>query len=247
MSTIRTALFNPRRRALYIGLVAALAALGAGIAIGFALRQSTVDSLEQTNALQAGQLTQAESDLTASSRRIDGLASTTQGLESSIAALEVDKRNLDSRVQVLDRDLEGAQNEVRRLEDLERRAASLPDLEMLKDQLEADRLLLVEMRRELPNTREEAERLWGSIRNLAQRSQSSLGAKVDDVTRAIPAYYTWRSRAEDGGFASDDEAFLTYRLVGAGEFEASIDMFWRAFQLVLIDRVGVIASLAGES
>lgn len=244
---IRTAVLNPRRRALYIGLVTALAALGVGIAIGFALRQSTVNSLEQTTALQAGQLTQAESNLAASSLRIDGLTTTTQSLETSVVALEADKEHLDSRIQRLDLDLEGAQNEIRGFEDLERRQASLPDLEALTDELEADRLLLVEMRRALPNNQEEAEQIWGTIRNLAQRSQSSLGSEVDNVTRALPTYYRWRTRVQDGAFATDDEAFLTYQLVGAGEFEASIDVFWRAFQLVLIDRAAVIASLAEGS
>ncbi len=247
MSTIRTTLLNPRRRALYLGIVAALAALGAGIAIGFVMRQSSIDSLEQANATQIDQLSEAESDLASSSRRVQDLAKTTQSLKDSIAALETDRRNLDSRFEALDRDLEDAQNEVRRLEDLERRQAAVLDLGLLKDQLDADRLLLVEMRREVPNTKDEAEHLWGNIRDLAQRSENSLGSKVDDVTRALPTYYNWRSRAQAGDFATDDEAFLTYQLIGAGEFEASIDEFWRAFQLVLIDRAGVISSLAGGS
>jgi septal ring factor EnvC (AmiA/AmiB activator) len=247
MSTKRTTLSNPRRRALYFGLVAALAALGAGIAIGFVMRQSSIDSLEQTNALQVSRIARAESDLASSSLSIEDQARTTQSLKEAIAALEADRRNLDSRVEALDRDLEDAQNEVSRLGDLERRQAKVLDLGLLKDQLDADRLLLVEMRREGPNTKDEAERLWSNIRNLAQRSENSLGSKVDAVTRALPAYYNWQSRAQAGDFATDNEAFLTYQLVGADVFEASINKFWRAFQLVLIDRVGVISSLAGGS
>jgi hypothetical protein len=123
------------------------------------------------------------------------------------------------------------------------RTADAETLAKIGDRLAADRLLLVELRKETPQTRAEAIAVWENIRGLAARSDPNLVPKVERVSRTISVYYAWRER----DFAGAQEAQVAYVLTGASQFQETTDEFWKAFLLVLVNRIDILASGSGPA
>ena len=211
----------------------AVAALIAGAAAGYFGREPSVQTADdkaaaseaKVGALEVSRVEEAAAARTASA-----------ALESRLALAQGQIAPLQQQASVATR----LQQEIQRLEDQERRAANVPGLGEIAERLKADRLLLVEMRKEVPPNRDEATRLWAGLKPLAVASDASLGIALDRVTRAIPAYYTWR----EAEFRTQQEAQLTHVLTGADQFEAAMTAFWKAFTLVLIDRIDTVSKLA---
>ena len=211
----------------------AAAALLAGAAAGYFGREPSVQSANDKAAASAAQVVAGEA------KRAEDAATA----RAASAALEARLQQAQAQIAPLQQQASVAtqlQQELRRLEDQQRRAANVPGLADIAERLKTDRLLLVEMRKEVPPNRDEATRLWSSIKPLAVASDNSLGIAADRVTRGIPAYYTWR----EADFRTQQEAQLTYFLTGADQFEAAMDSFWKAFTLVLIDRIDTVCKLA---
>lgn len=111
--------------------------------------------------------------------------------------------------------------------------------EELADRLDADRLLLLDFRKELPDDEDDARAFWASIKALAARSDPSLAPLVDRVTRTVPNYFRFANQ----DFTSTLEAQLSYRLLAA-DYDAAKDEFWDSFMTVLSDRLDSLARLA---
>ena len=231
---------RPSRGALWLVVVAvALAAgIGAGIGIGYAVRGSSVDSLKTANQLQQEELTEAVTKLELRQSRIDALTGDQRSLEDRLGDLREQTGRLQSQLDGKIEEIETLQEQVT---DLENRPPVLDveGLDQLQDQLEADRLLLVELRREDPETREDAEHYWATIKRIAVKSDPALSPKADEVTRDLPAYYDWIERE----FVSTREAQISYLLTGAAAYGESVDGFWSAFLMVVIDRIDALGRL----
>ena len=113
----------------------------------------------------------------------------------------------------------------------------IPDVERFAAQIEADRLLLVEMRKELPDDRGDAVAYWNNVKGLAAVSDASLVAKANNVITALPAYFNYL----EADFSTQQDAILSYQLTGASDYDAASDDFWRAFALTLIDRLTIVS------
>jgi chromosome segregation ATPase len=99
---------------------------------------------------------------------------------------------------------------------------SLRHFDDLYQPLEADRQLLLTLRKGLPETRTEAEVQLDRIRLLALSSDPArLGQLVDRVDDAAPAFLDWRFAQ----FTSSQEATEAYINTGANAFDSSMDEF----------------------
>ncbi len=99
-------------------------------------------------------------------------------------------------------------------------AASIGRFDALYDPLEADRKLLFELRKSLPETRPEAEAQLGRIRDYALTSDpQGLGQLVDRVDETAPAFLDWRF----GEFATTAEFSAAYVETGANAFDSSFE------------------------
>lgn len=99
-------------------------------------------------------------------------------------------------------------------------AASIGRFDDLYDPIEADRQLLFELRKELPETRNEAEAQLARIRSLALSSDpQGLGRLVDRVDETAPAFLDWRF----GEFATSAEFSAAYVETGANAFDSSFE------------------------
>lgn len=100
--------------------------------------------------------------------------------------------------------------------------ASLGRFDDLYDPMEADRQLLLELRKDLPETRPEAEAQLARIRALALASDPArLGRLVDRVDDTAPAFLDWRF-----GAIADPQALSTaYVETGANAFDQAMAEF----------------------
>ena len=179
-------------------------------------------------------------------------------LRDRIAALETEASQKDARIEERDAqvaDIRAQVDEIRaqlderdavlaRLQqrmdaapDTQPAFPGIPDVERFAAQIEADRLLLVEMRKELPVDRSEAVAYWNNVKALAAISDTSLVGKANIVITALPAYFNYL----ETDFTTQQDAILTFQLTGASDYEDATDDFWRAFALSLIDRLTIVS------
>ena len=131
--------------------------------------------------------------------------------------------DLSTRNDVLQADNTSLQQTVDTLAlERDRLADSLHHFDDLYEPLEADRQLLFELRKGLPETRIEAEAQLDRIRSLALSSNPArLGQLVARVDDAAPAFLDWRFTE----FLSPQEASEAYVNSGANAFDTSMDEF----------------------
>jgi len=113
-------------------------------------------------------------------------------------------------------------------------ASSLERFEDLYDPLEADRQLLFELRKGVPETRPEAEAQIERLRTLARSSDPArLGQLVDRVADAAPEFFDWRFTQ----FSDPQEATQAYIESGANVYDTSMTEFRNEVLLSVASRL----------
>ena len=231
----------------WLAVAAIVAGIGIGFAIGFVSRQSTVDDLNSTVAEREAELAQVQGQLSEVKSQVEGLGASVAQLGLQAGGLQA---QLDEKVNEISA-LRGAKELVadleQRVESLtvqlgnlsEAEPAALEPIREVASALEVDRMLLADLRKDPPGVRDDARRFWSNVKGLAVKSDSSLGSRADKIAAAIPAYFNWFER----DFSSNEEANLTYLLTGAASYDSSINEFWGAFLLVVIDRIDTLIEL----
>lgn len=110
--------------------------------------------------------------------------------------------------------------------------------------IEADRRLLSELRKGVPNTREEAEIFLRRLKSLADRSDPvRLAIRADRVLEQAPIYFNWLETE----FESAEEATFEYYLGGAQGFQRAIEEFENAVLLTAINRLDTASRIVQEA
>lgn len=162
-----------------------------------------------------------------------GVASVTE-LRSLVDDLSIANGELHADNLSLQQDLESLSLERDKLQ------TSLGRFDDLYEPLEADRQLLTELRKGLPETRPEAEAQLDRIRNLAQSSNPArLGRLVDRVEDAAPAFLDWRFTQ----FGSTQEATEAYISTGANAFDSTMNEFRNEVLLAVANRLDGILTV----
>jgi hypothetical protein len=98
----------------------------------------------------------------------------------------------------------------------DRLAQSIDRFDQLDGRLESDRKLLLELRKELPETRPEAEAQLDYIRSLALQSDpQGLGRLIERVDATAPDFLDWRF----GEYTTSQEFSEAYVNTGANAFD----------------------------
>lgn len=149
-------------------------------------------------------------------------------LRDELADLTTRNSQLSDERSALEETLRSVSTERDRLQ------ASITHFDDLYDPIEADRQLLVELRKGLPETRPEAEAQLARIKRLALSSNPArLGQVVSRVAEASPAFLDWRFAQ----FTTNDEATTAYIDTGANAFESSMDDLRSAVLLSVANRL----------
>ena len=148
-------------------------------------------------------------ELEASAPTVEELRGIVADLGSANDALVADNSSLQQSVSQLEQE----RDQLRK---------SFDRFDKLYAPLEADRQLLVELRKSLPETRPEAEAHLGRIRDLALASDpAGLGRIVERLDDSVPAFLDWRFGDYDSVQAYTD----AYVETGANAFDSSMEEF----------------------
>lgn len=117
-------------------------------------------------------------------------------------------------------------------------------VERLLAQVEADRLLLSELRKPIPVEREAAEEYLRRIRDLAATSDPiSLSLLANTVLQQAPYYFDWAEKEFDNA----DQRALEYYVGGARGFHLALEDFKRGVLLTVINHLEALSELVLES
>ena len=120
--------------------------------------------------------------------------------------------------------------------------SSLEAVRGMLDLVEGHRLLLVELRRELPVSREESIAYWSKLKKAAVKADPSLASPADKVIIRIDNYYDWNERSPDPSVSLD--AYLNwqkdYSTSGAIAYEEATYNFNREALLSVINQIDSI-------
>tara|TARA_B100001179_G_C18566074_1_gene392832 strand:+ start:594 stop:1427 length:834 start_codon:yes stop_codon:yes gene_type:complete len=107
-----------------------------------------------------------------------------------------------------------------------------------------DKLLLVEIRKEIPQTRDEAQQHWKNVKTIALQTDSSLGPAIDKVITKIDPYYDWIAKLDN---VTNDEEYINWiiegQLSGAYTYSDEIVEFRNDALLAVIIRMDAALSL----
>ena len=118
------------------------------------------------------------------------------------------------------------------------------DLPGLVASIEADRRLLSELRKGVPDTREEAEFFLRRLKLLADRADPvRLAIRADRVLEQAPIYFDWLETE----FESSEESLYDYYVGGAQGFQRALEEFEEAVLLVVINRLDTASRLVQEA
>ena len=174
-------------------------------------------------------LAEAEAQVTELRSRIDELSTANTQLTDQnttlvgeMDALTVERDHLQQEVEDLTRDRD-------------RLADGLTRFDELYDPLEADRKLLLALRKPIEDmTRPEAEQHIALVQGLAlQSNPSELGQLSDRLGESAPAFLDWRETS----YASTEEATRAFIDGGASAFTSTMEDFTKQFLLSVASRL----------
>jgi hypothetical protein len=137
--------------------------------------------------------------------------------------------------------LEAAEVQIRELTvERDRLRVALEGYGSLYDPMEADRQLLVELRKELPDTRADAESYLARMQRLAVLSDPArLSQLADRVLETAPVFLDWR----DTEFATPQEANQAFLESGAAGFDTDFEEFKDAILLTVANRLDALLTM----
>ena len=226
-------------RPLVWGGIALIAAL-LGLAGGLGLASTVLDSGDgDAEARLLDNLSQAENLIQGLQASVEEEATAFQALAGELDQAKVQASSaleeLDQKKTELE-DLYMAQSETR---------SELERLQSLRDtvgSLDGFRGLLVEVRKDPPETRTEALNYWSNVKSLANRADASLVSPVDRVILRIDNYFDWDDRIPGPSATIQDqiEWSADYTTSGAEAYDAAIKSFTKDALLAVITRIDTV-------
>ena len=117
------------------------------------------------------------------------------------------------------------------------------DIAGLSDKLATDRLLLSEIRKDVPEAREEAELYLERLKELAERSDPvRLAPLFDRVIDQAPIYFKWLETE----YENQDEQITEYYVGGARGFAFAMENFKSAVFFVIMNRLDIASRVISE-
>ncbi len=243
-----------------VAMMAALLGLAGGLGLGALLvgsGESTTDGASSAEVAQLEeQVQQLQSDLDAKTSEALTLGEDLReaaALEADLhrqlaesGALDAASPNqsevgLKDTVDDLHQQLQDALAQLEASQD----GAGFSEIRERADLVEKHRLLLVEMRRDIPVTREDARDYWSNLKSIAADADPSLVTPIDRIILRIDNYFDWDERQPSLQVSVDDEylAWLeSYGLSGASEYSAYVDVFTKDAMLAIINQLDSIVT-----
>ncbi len=119
-----------------------------------------------------------------------------QYLEEQVAAMNATMSDTTQKLETKRAELAKTQDELQAEKNLNEKLSGQATLTQKSlQQLQADKTLLAEMKKEVPTERSKLKEYWENIKPLAVKVNQTLGAKVDNITINISGYMNWTESA----------------------------------------------------
>ncbi len=202
----------PKISSSVIWVIGIVLGLASGFAVSYLYFQPQLSS-------SAEQVTDLEKNLQQTNQELSTAKDATEDLRVRLGDAQRDKERAESLLATADtklsealRDLDAKKVELKNAQDqlqLEKDrygklSRQMSTVEKSLDQLKNDKLLLAELRKEMPETLEESRQYWINLRNVAVNVDSSLGGKVDKILANLDSYFNWLDKAPNQGASYDE-------------------------------------------
>lgn len=234
--------------------------LGIGIGIGYVLFQPSASEASSRIETNVERISRLEASIAEKDARFNDLLNQVAGYKQEISRAKATKEGLTEKIaqqqaivtsaelaeSEATNDLVASQTLVGSLEDQVSTMAALQEhiakFESTIEPMDSDRLLLVELRKSMPDTLDEAVKYWKTVKNQAVQSNPSLGTKVDRVIRLLPPYFDWL----EGTYTDTCDSVLAFFDSGAVEFGTMSGDLQNDIFLVMINRMDSAINLVGN-
>ena len=243
--------------AIAVGIL--LVGLVIGLAVGFTiLQQPSKSRVEARLTERERQVAELEETLTARDARIQELltlqgdaqaelARARVGLSSNATEMEEARVAVQQLLAKLEQAQTLAAQRAEEIAPLKESVASLSAFKTTVETLQAavgplgtDRLLLVELRKDIPENRQAATEYYENIKKLAVQSDPSLGPKADRILRLLPTYFNYLDSASEA--TSCEGVFSAYATSGVADYFTVESDFQKDTLLVLINRIDTLVT-----
>ena len=194
-----------------------------------------------------------ESELSQSQTAVNNLQSQINSNEIENEALSKKVSSLNTEITILETALQDnkvqlnvAIQEAELSEDeLSKMNTRLTSITQTIEKFENDKLLLVELRKEIPSSRAEAHNHWERVKDIAVVSDPTLGPKIDKVISMIDAYYDWLDQQPGANYTDTDffNWIVEGNISGAINYTSEIGKFQNDALLAVIIRMDAAVSL----
>jgi hypothetical protein len=241
---------------LIVGLLGLAGGLGLASTVldtsgGSGLKADLRDSQARVSQLQAD-LKEMDS---ASQVLVEKLAGATQKEDDLRLQLSLAAAQASSALQALAQKeselglLTSTQEQIQSIQSqLAKEQGNLKALREMSDAVEKHRLLLVELRKDTPQTREESITYWKNIKTLAARADPALTSPADRVILKIDNYFNWNDRSPNPTGPADEymnayfDWLADYTTSGAIAYEDAVITFTRDALLAVITQMDSVVS-----
>lgn len=227
-----------------ITVIVGLLSLATGLWLGSAVLDSSADKVSdlQTNV----QNLQSELEVAGSESQAltEELATAAQANDSLQVQLSEAEKRASSALQALEQ-VAALEKQVESIQlQVIEGQANLDAVKEMSDDIEKHRLLLVELRKDLPQTREESITYWNVMKSIAASADPALASPADKVILKIDNYFDWSDRTPSATASSDDYLnwLADYATSGAVAYEEATATFTREAMLAVITEMDTVVS-----
>jgi len=214
-----------------------------GLGIGYIYFTPRLTYMSGVEAANREQLSSAEERITELEEELRNNEAERIRLETLLSTLNANLTHLSRKLLEREaelgealRELESAKEEILSLRgERDLGEAKISDLREILSKLEKDRILLVYLRMDLPDTRQLAHEHWSIVKEIAIQSDPSLGPKVDTIIAYIDAYFDWIETQPEANASMEEYAnWLFTAPPGVFEYDDAVDAFYKDALLVVI-------------
>ena len=215
--------------------------VAAGYCLGYAQLQPQVEDLRTS-------LAKTEESLSVTQANLDKTQILLLATKANLTKNEAELKETLQKLQSTKEELSTTQANLKSTSDqVKSLNGTLTQVKRMVSKLDNDRLLLIELRKDLPETRAEAKDYWSNVKRLAVKSDPALGPSVDKIIVQIDAYFDW-IEAMPGGDATSEEILIWlideyYYLYAAYRYSDAIEAFQKEAHLVVVTHIDIAVEL----
>ena len=251
---------NAKKGLWIVPVIALVIGLAAGLVTSSFYLQPTVSSFELREDILESQIDRLESKLASSTEELSRVRTLIGSLDSNLARISKDKEELDEilktvnstlsvnvrKLESTENDLDSVLSELRQLKIVANESKRrLANFDYLISGLDSDRNILIELRKEVPEIREEAREFWSDLKLKVSSSDPKLAVKIDRILARLDQYFNWIELRPSAGTPQNDFCgWILSAPLGTFDYTDEIDTFEKEMLLVVITRIDATINLA---